>query len=127
MTIFDNVQRSRRIAGVGVQAPCFDQFLGDAFRLVGLIAELAGWGERAEDGVGGDFFDGCGWVLEGRRGRCAGQVRAGDLQAVEQQPGAFGVDVVGRDALQHLGNAELDAAAVFRFRQRKAGVAAAAA
>jgi len=37
---------------------------------------------------------------------------AGDLQAVEQEAGAFGVDVVGGEAAQDLGDGELDGGAV---------------
>jgi len=42
-----------------------------------------------------------------------GQVKAGDLQAVEEQAGAAGVDVVGGDALEDFADGVLDGGAVF--------------
>jgi len=40
------------------------------------------------------------------------QVEAGDLQAIEQQPGAARIQIVGGDALQHLAERELQGGAV---------------
>jgi hypothetical protein len=66
-------------------------------------------GERAEDGVDGDVFDGgLGW----RGGVLAGEVEAGDLEAVEHEAGAARVDVIGSDALEDLADGVLDGAAV---------------
>ena len=42
-----------------------------------------------------------------------GEIRACDLQAVEQQTGAAGVDFVGGDAAQDLADGVLDGATVF--------------
>lgn len=73
----------------------------------GGVGELGGWGEVAECGVYSELFDG---VDEG--GGVAGQVEAGDLEAVEEQAGAAGVEVVGGDAFEDLAEGELDAGAV---------------
>jgi hypothetical protein len=37
-----------------------------------------------------------------------GEVEAGDLEAVEEEAGAAGIDVVGGDALKDLANGVLD-------------------
>jgi len=37
-----------------------------------------------------------------------GEVEAGDLEAVEEEPGTAGVDVVGGDALEDLADGVLD-------------------
>ena len=42
-----------------------------------------------------------------------GQVEAGDLEAVEEEAGATGVDVVGGDALQDFADRGLDGGTVF--------------
>ena len=55
-----------------------------------------------------------------------GQVEAGDLEAVEEQAGAAGVDVVGGDALEDLADGGLDGGAVFGEGQVEGGAAAAA-
>ena len=59
------------------------------------------------DGLLDWFFGGCGFAVDG------GQVYAGDLEAVEEQAGAAGVELVGGDALQDAGDGELDGGAVF--------------
>jgi hypothetical protein len=41
------------------------------------------------------------------------EVEAGDLEAVEEQAGAAGVDVVGGDSLEDLADGGLDRGAVF--------------
>ncbi len=56
-----------------------------------------------------DLVDHGSW---GGFGLLAGQVHAGDLQAVEEQAGAARVDVVGGDALQDLAEGELESGAV---------------
>jgi hypothetical protein len=48
-----------------------------------------------------------------------GQVAAGDLQAVEEQTSAFGVDVAAGDALENLTDAALNGAAIFGHGQFK--------
>jgi hypothetical protein len=55
-----------------------------------------------------------------------GEVEAGDLEAVEEQAGAAGVDVVGGDALQDFSDGGLDGGAVFGEGQVEGGAAAAA-
>ncbi len=55
------------------------------------------------------------------------QVVAGDLEAVEQQPSALGVDGVGGDASDDLGEGELDGSVVVQAveaREVEAGFAA---
>jgi hypothetical protein len=42
-----------------------------------------------------------------------GEVEAGDLEAVEEEAGAAGVDVVSGDALENLADGGLDGGAVF--------------
>ena len=51
-----------------------------------------------------------GWVV----GLSFGEVEAGDLEAVEEEAGAAGIDVVGGDALQDLADGGLDRGSVFR-------------
>ncbi|HLI77492.1 MAG TPA: hypothetical protein VKV02_11145 [Acidobacteriaceae bacterium] len=68
-------------------------------------------GDEAVDGVFGDLFDG--FLGAGRvDGLGAGEVVAGDLEAVEQEAGAAGVDVVGGELVEDLGDGVLDAGAV---------------
>jgi hypothetical protein len=54
-----------------------------------------------------------------------GEVEAGDLEAVEEEAGAAGVDVVGGDAAEDLADGGLDGGAVFREGQVEGGAAAA--
>jgi len=42
-----------------------------------------------------------------------GEVEAGDLESVEEEAGAAGVDVVGGDALEDFADGGLDGGAVF--------------
>ena len=56
----------------------------------------------------------------------AGQVAAGDLQAIEQEAGAFEVDFVAGDALQDFADGGLDGAAVLEVGQVEFGGAGAA-
>ena len=83
------------------------------------------WGEDAELGVGGDLFDGFGFGC-GVRWVGFGEVEAGDLEAVEEQTGAAGVDVVGGDALEDFADGVLDGGTVFGQRKVEGGAAAAA-
>jgi hypothetical protein len=71
--------------------------------------------------MGGGFFDEFG--LGGLR---FGEVEAGDLEAVEEEAGSAGVDVVGGDALKDLADGVLDGGAVFWKRDLEGGAAAAA-
>jgi hypothetical protein len=52
-----------------------------------------------------------------------GEVEAGDLEAVEEEAGAAGVDVVGGDALKDLADGVLDGGTVFRERDFEGGAA----
>jgi hypothetical protein len=88
-------------------------------------AALFEFGEGAvvlvvDDGVGDGIFGGAG----------AAEVVAGDLEAVEEQPGALGVDGVAGDASDDLGERELDGGGVVEAveaRELKAGLGLAAA
>ena len=62
--------------------------------------------------MGGGFFDEFG--LGGLR---FGEVEAGDLEAVEEEAGAAGIDFVCGDALEDLADGGLDGGAVFGERQ----------
>ena len=73
-------------------------------------------GEQAVDGVGDDLFDGCGGFGGG-----LGEVEGGDLQAVEEQAGALGVEAAVGDALQDEADGGLDGAAVFGEREVEGG------
>jgi hypothetical protein len=55
-----------------------------------------------------------------------GKVEAGDLEAVEEETGAAGVDVVGGDALEDFADGGLDGGTVFGKRQVEGGAAASA-
>jgi hypothetical protein len=74
--------------------------------------------EGAVSGVNDDLVDHLRNVfvvlaVDYRVGACdRGQVAAGDLEAVEEESGAFGVDLVAGDALENLADGELDGGAV---------------
>jgi hypothetical protein len=55
-----------------------------------------------------------------------GEVEAGDLEAVEEQTGAAGVDVVGGDALEDFSDGSLDGRAIFGEGEVEGGAAASA-
>ena len=70
--------------------------------------------EDAQLGVSSDLvydFDGFGFGVA-MRGWWFGEVEAGDLEAVEEQAGAAGVDVVGGDALEDFADGVLDGGAI---------------
>jgi len=71
-------------------------------------------------GVFGDFFDG---GLGFGFGVGFGEVLAGDLEAVEQEAGSFGVEIVGGQALEDFADGVLDGGAVFGEWDLKAGAA----
>ena len=87
------------------------------------VAEFGFGGEVAVGGVVGDLVDGVGrgFGLGG-----AGEVGAGGLQAVEQEAGAAGVDVVTRDAADDLADGVLDGGAVLGHGEVEGAAAAAA-
>jgi hypothetical protein len=76
--------------------------------------------------VDGDLFDDFGLGFGVAVGGGFGEVEAGDLEAVEEQAGAAGVDVVGGDALQDLADGVLDGGTVFGEGEVEGGAAASA-
>ncbi|HWW96059.1 MAG TPA: hypothetical protein VNY74_00095 [Edaphobacter sp.] len=70
-----------------------------------------------------DDFDGLGFGVAVGRG--FGEVEAGDLEAVEEEAGAAGVDVVGGDAAENFADGLLDGGTVFRQGKVEGGAAAA--
>ncbi len=100
---------------------------GDGAFALGGFADFGGWGEDAQFGVGGDLFDdfdGLGFGVAVGGG--FGEVEAGDLEAVEEETGAAGVDVVGGDALEDLADGVLDGGTVFGEGDFEGGAPAAA-
>jgi hypothetical protein len=100
-------------------AVCFEPFhedLGEAAAAIWVGVEFCGWGEGAVGGVEGDLFyglwGGLRWGL-GFGGGVFGEVGAGDLEGVEEQAGAAGIEVVGGEALDDLADGVLDGGAVF--------------
>ncbi len=87
------------------------------------FADFDAGGEGAELRVGGDLFDGEGVAVAVG---FAGQVDAGDLEAVEEQAGALGVDLVAGDAEDDLADGALDGSAVFGQGEVELGLAATA-
>jgi len=87
----------------------FDEDGGEAFALW-WSDDFCGGCEGAEFGVGGDFFDGRG-VAGGFGG--SGDVEAGDLESVEEQSSALGVDFVAGDAAEDFADGGLDGATIF--------------
>ena len=87
-----------------------DQQGDGAFGSCGL-GDIGARGEDAQFGVGGDLFNGlggdCGFALG------FGEIEAGDLEAVEEEACAAGVDFVGGDALQDFADGGLDGGTVF--------------
>jgi hypothetical protein len=79
------------------------------------LGEVGARGEDTEGWVYGDLFYGLGFDM-GFCGICGldfWQVEAGDLEAVEEEAGAAGIDVVGGDALEDFADGGLDGGAVF--------------
>jgi hypothetical protein len=64
------------------------------------------------DDAGGGVFGVVGVVGFGSGFGSGRQVATGDLKAVEEEAGAFGVDLVAGDALEDLTDGELDGGAV---------------
>ncbi len=73
--------------------------------------------------MGGDLFDDFGGF--GFRG--FEEVEAGDLEAVEEEAGAAGVDVVGGDAAENFADGKLNAGTIVGIGKRKVEGGAAAA
>jgi hypothetical protein len=93
----------------------------------GGLAYFGAWGEDAQVGVGGDLFDDFDWLGSGVvAGGGFGEVEAGDLEAVEEEAGAAGVEVVGGDAAENFADGLLDGGTVFRQWKVEAGSATSA-
>ncbi len=107
-----------------VSVPLFEEDLFEGFFVVSLL-EVEDRCDWAVDGIVNDFFD-----LRGAFGVGllfgAGQVAAGDLQAVEEEAGALGVEVVGGEAAQDFGDGKLDGGAVFELADGESGLFGAA-
>lgn len=92
------------------------------------VREFGEGGYGAVDGVGDDLFDELLFVLfaspKGWPG--LGEVGCGDLETVEEEACAAGVDGVRGDAAEDFADGELDGAAVFGQREVEGGLAGAA-
>jgi hypothetical protein len=114
-------------AGLGFH---FAEQLADCAEAFLFSGEFGAWGDGAQLGVDGDLFDDFdGFVFlvaVAGGGLGFGEIEAGDLEAVEEEAGAAGVDVVGGDALEDLADGGLDCGTVFGKREMEGGVAAAA-
>jgi hypothetical protein len=86
------------------------------------LVEVGWWGEGAELGVFDDLFDGVGGVDGELLGR---EVEGGDLEAVEEEACAAGIELVGGEAEQDLADGGLDGAAVLGRGEGEGGAAAA--
>ncbi len=75
--------------------------------------EFGAGGEGAVGGVDGDLLDDASLLLwlAGLAG--LGEVEGGDLEAVEEEAGAAGVELVGGEAVEDLADGLLDGGAVF--------------
>jgi hypothetical protein len=107
--------------------PLFPIFAEDLFEVLFVVCllEVRDGGDGTVDGVVDDLFDPCGALGFGFF-LGAGEVAAGDLQAVEEQTGALGVEVVGGQAAQDAGDGELDGGAVFELSYFEGGLSGAA-
>jgi hypothetical protein len=106
----------------GIFGECFEE---GTYGAQGLFRwdDLGAGSDRAEDGIGDDLFDeGGGFGGAG----LFGEVEAGDLEAIEEEAGPFGVDLVAGDAAEDLADGVLDGGAVFGQREVEVGLTAAA-
>ncbi len=115
-------------------ALCFNLFAGDfeggeeagrdaVFgRCVGVgVADFEARGHGAVGGIGDDLFD---YGFRGVGSEAGlGEVEGGDLEAVEEEAGAFWVDVVGGDAAEDFADGDLDGSAVFGEGEVEGGLA----
>jgi hypothetical protein len=95
---------------------------GDGTLSLGNSGDFGSGCEDAEGRIDGDLFDSL------RFGLCGlefGKVKARDLETVEEQTGAAGIDLVRGDALNDLADRGLDGGAVFGQREGEGGGAAA--
>ncbi len=94
----------------------------------GIFLEFGFGGEKAVGGVEDDLFDvrlGLGLVRGSGGG--FGEVLEGDLEAVEEEAGAAGVELVAGDAGEDFADRELDGGAVFGHGEGEGSLAGAAA
>ncbi len=109
-----------------LQHHAFEQEADGALALFG-FGDFGSRGEGAEFGVARYlFYDFDGLWLGVAVGGWFGEVEAGDLEAVEKEAGAAGVDVVGGDALEDLADGGLDGGAIFWQREGEGGASGAA-
>jgi hypothetical protein len=103
--------RRHRLVEGNVAAELLQQSVDRAAAAFGFgVRHLGDGGEGAELGVELDLFDRGGGVRDDRSEAREGE--AGDLQAVEQQAGAAGIQLIAGDALEDLDDGLLKAAAV---------------
>ncbi len=88
------------------------------------VGEFGAGGDGAVGGVGDGLFDQASLLC--RDGRGFGEVERGDLEAVEEEAGAAGVDGVGGDAAEDLADGDLDGSAVLGKGEVEGGLAGAA-
>ena len=103
-----------RVEGVlfALAAHFFNEAVGEAFLLDG-FGDFGAGCYGAECGIVSELVDEVAGVGFGFAGGAAGQVVAGDLEAVEEQAGAAGVDGFVGDAVEDFADRELDGGAVF--------------
>jgi hypothetical protein len=99
-----------------VFAHAFEEEVGDGL-LLGTLAVLGDGGEGAVGGVLEDLVYG----FEVVGGGGFGEVGGGDLERVEEEAGAFGVEQTGGDALDDDADGGLDGAAVLGERELEGG------
>ena len=106
----------------------FEEPGGEAVGAGGIVrGEFGAGGESSVAGVGDDLFDDEIFVLApGLVGFVGREVERGDLEAVEEESGAAGVDGVGRDATENLTDGELDGSAILGEGEIEGGLARAA-
>ncbi len=100
--------------------PVFHEDLFEVFFLADAVGKGLFGGDEAVVGVGFYLFDGVGGV---GLGLAWGEVHGGDLEAVEEEAGAAGVELVGGEAEEDFADGGLDGGAVFRAGEGEGGAA----
>jgi hypothetical protein len=110
-----------------VLLPALDEDLFEGF-FVRLALVFGGRGQDAVGLVVDELVDGFGGAgrVDGFDGLGFGQGGEGDLEAVEEEAGAFGVDGVAGDAVEDVAEGELDGGAVFEVGEDEGGLVLAA-
>jgi hypothetical protein len=103
-----------------VVGPLVHEDFFEVAAFVAALGEVLGEGDEAEFGVLDDLFDGLRWIGRGLAGR---EIDAGDLEAVEQEAGAAGVEFVGGEAEQDIADGGLDGGAVLGAGKDEGGLA----